>query len=81
MKSGDFSTRSCSQCDYFRGIETGDRSAYQRGECRYEPPGEHGFPEVYSDWWCGKYVQYGRQAERVINKTVVDKIEELNDLL
>ena len=79
MKSGDYSTRACNKCDYFRGIESGDSSAYQRGECRYEPPGEHGFPEVYSDWWCGKYVP--NRAENILNKTVIDKIEELNDLL
>tara|TARA_R100001594_G_scaffold139503_5_gene183964 strand:- start:2962 stop:3201 length:240 start_codon:yes stop_codon:yes gene_type:complete len=79
MKSGDYLTRACSNCDFFKGIESSDRSAYQRGECRYEPPGEYGFPEIYSDWWCGKFEP--NRAENILNKTVVDKIEELNDLL
>tara|TARA_Y100000310_G_scaffold218076_1_gene219220 strand:- start:2226 stop:2474 length:249 start_codon:yes stop_codon:yes gene_type:complete len=79
MKSGDFSKKACNKCEFFRGLESGDRSAYQRGECRFNPPGEHGFPEIYSDWWCGKFQAYDNKSNTILNKSVMDKIEELRD--
>ena len=82
MKSGDFS-RQCSKCDFFRGVETGDRNAYQRGECRLNPPGENGFPEIYSDWWCGQFKPYNDKANKILNKIVAKTVKELktDDLL